>query len=279
LTSTDYACLFFVGLCVQARGRKTCLKRLNAPKHWMLDKMSGVFAPRPSTGPHKLRECLPVILILRNRLKYAVNAQEALSISMRKMVKVDGKVRTDPRYPTGLMDVVSIEKTGEIFRMVYDVKGRYALNPIDKAEAKFKLCKITEVYMGVNKTPMATTHDGRTLRYPDPMLKQGDTIKLDLETGKPTEIFKYAVGNIVLITSGANRGRVGVLQTIQPHPGSFEIISVKDSTGAVFATRRAAAFIIGNQNRPAISLPVGKGIKRSIIEEKADRDKRAANRK
>lgn len=28
---------------VQARGPKKHLKRLNAPKHWMLDKLTGVF--------------------------------------------------------------------------------------------------------------------------------------------------------------------------------------------------------------------------------------------
>jgi ribosomal protein S4E len=26
-------------------------------------------APKPSQGPHKTRECLPLLLILRNRLK------------------------------------------------------------------------------------------------------------------------------------------------------------------------------------------------------------------
>ena len=44
-----------------ARGPKRHLKRLNAPRHWMLDKLGGVWAPRPSTGPHKLRECLPIV--------------------------------------------------------------------------------------------------------------------------------------------------------------------------------------------------------------------------
>ncbi len=35
----------------------------------MLDKLGGLFAPKPSPGPHKQRECLPLLLILRNRLK------------------------------------------------------------------------------------------------------------------------------------------------------------------------------------------------------------------
>ncbi|KAF9350376.1 40S ribosomal protein S4, X isoform, partial [Mortierella sp. AD094] len=51
-----------------ARGPKKHLKRLNAPKHWMLDKLTGTYAPRPTAGPHKLRECLPLIILLRNRL-------------------------------------------------------------------------------------------------------------------------------------------------------------------------------------------------------------------
>lgn len=69
----------------------------------MLDKLGGVFAPRPSTGPHKLRESLPLLIFLRNRLKYALNGAEVTKIVMQRLIKVDGKVRTDPTYPAGFM--------------------------------------------------------------------------------------------------------------------------------------------------------------------------------
>jgi small subunit ribosomal protein S4e len=82
---------------------KKHLKRLNAPKHWMLDKLGGAFAPKPSSGPHKSRECLPLILILRNRLKYALTYREVIAILMQRHVLVDGKVRTDKTYPSGFM--------------------------------------------------------------------------------------------------------------------------------------------------------------------------------
>ena len=85
------------------RGPKKHLKRLNAPKHWMLDKLTGTWAPRPSAGPHKLRESLPLIIFLRNRLKYALTKQEVQSICAQRLVKVDGKVRTDVTYPAGFM--------------------------------------------------------------------------------------------------------------------------------------------------------------------------------
>ncbi len=77
-----------------ARGPRKHLKRLNAPKHWMLSKMDGIWAPRPSQGPHKLRESLPLLLILRNRLKYALTGKESKMICMEKHVAVDGKIRT-----------------------------------------------------------------------------------------------------------------------------------------------------------------------------------------
>lgn len=96
-----------------ARGPKRHLKRLNAPRHWMLDKLGGIWAPRPSTGPHKLRECLPLIILLRNRLKYALTYKEVKYILMQRSIKVDNKARTDSKYPAGFMDVVSIEKTNE----------------------------------------------------------------------------------------------------------------------------------------------------------------------
>lgn len=119
-----------------ARGPKKHLKRLNAPKHWMLDKLGGVWAPRPSTGPHKLRECLPLIILLRNRLKYALTGKEVKYILMQRLVKIDGKARTDSTYPAGFMDTISIEKTNEHFRLLYDVRRPPSPPPAQQGRAE-----------------------------------------------------------------------------------------------------------------------------------------------
>merc|ERR1711939_273995 len=91
------------------RGPKKHQKRLSAPSHWLLDKLSGAYAPKASPGPHKTRDCLPLIVFLRNRLKYALNGRETNAILMQRLIKVDGKVRTDVTYPAGFMDVISTE--------------------------------------------------------------------------------------------------------------------------------------------------------------------------
>ena len=104
----------------------------------MLDKLGGVFAPKPSPGPHKQRECLPLCLILRNRLKYALTYKEVTTILQQRLVKVDGKVRRDKCYPTGIMDVVTIDKTDDHFRIIYDQKGRFVVHSITALEAQVR---------------------------------------------------------------------------------------------------------------------------------------------
>jgi len=251
-----------------ARGPKKHLKRLNAPKHWMLDKLTGTWAPRPSSGPHKLRECLPLVVFLRNRLKYALTGKEVKSILMQRLVKVDGKVRTDSTYPAGLMDVISMEKTGEQFRLIYDVKGRFTIHRITADEAKYKLCKVKKVKVGAKGVPVIGTHDGRTIRYPDPLIKVNDTIKLDLETGKIQDFIKFDSGAMVFITGGRNMGRIGVITHREKHPGGFDIVHVKDARDHTFATRLSNVFVIGQGNKPWISLPKDRGVKLSIAEER-----------
>ena len=113
-----------------ARGIIKHLKRMYAPKQWMLDKLRGRWAPKPNAGPHKLRECLPLIVMLRQRLKYALTYREVKMIVMQRLIKVDGKVRSDMFYPAGFMDVVQIEKTKENFRLLYNTKGRFMLHKV-----------------------------------------------------------------------------------------------------------------------------------------------------
>jgi len=257
------------------RGPKKHLKRLNAPKHWMLDKLTGTYAPRPSPGPHKLRECLPLVIFLRNRLKYALNKREVNSILMQRLVKVDGKVRTDTTYPTGFMDVIAVEKTGENFRLVYDVKGRFTVHRITNEEAKYKLCKVKRVQVGAKGIPVLVTHDGRTIRYPDPLIKVNDTVKYDIDTGKISDFLKFEVGNIAMVTGGRNLGRVGIITHRERHHGGFDIVHVKDALDRQFATRMTNVFVIGKGDKSWISLPRGRGIKLTISEERDKRRERA----
>merc|ERR1712236_100860 len=211
----------------------------------------------------------------RNRLKYALTNSECTKITMQRLIRIDGKIRTDPNFPSGFMDVVSIEKTGEHFRILYDVKGRFIAHRITDEEAKYKLCKVKKVSVGPKGVPFLVTSDGRTLRYPDPLVKVNDSVLFDLEKSKMKDYIKFDSGNLCMITGGRNLGRVGLVMHRERHPGSFDIVHVKDAAGHTFATRLAYIFVIGKGMKPYVSLPKGNGIKLSIAEE---RDKRIAQK-
>merc|ERR1712039_474036 len=220
------------------RGPKKHLKTLAAPHHWMLPKTGGVFSFRPNAGPHKLRECLPLAIFIRNRLHYALTGNECQKIMQGRMIKVDGKVRTDMKYPAGFMDVISIEK---------------------------------------NNVPFLVTHDGRSIRYPNPDCKVGDTIELDLASNKISNWVKFDTGNMCQVIGGKNIGRIGTIQSRERHPGSFDIVNVKDASGHVFATRASNIFLLGKGNKALVSLPRDKGVRKTIAEERDARIQQRLN--
>eukprot|EP00300_Choanocystis_sp_HF-7_P028882 c34961_g1_i1.p1 GENE.c34961_g1_i1~~c34961_g1_i1.p1 ORF type:complete len:272 (+),score=13.08 c34961_g1_i1:42-857(+) len=256
------------------RGPKKHLKRLDAPHNWMLNKMAGKWAPKPSSGPHKLRECLPLTILLRNKLHYAISRKDVTAIVMGRQIKVDGKVRTDAAFPAGFMDVISIEKTNEYMRLLYDVKGRWISHRITKEESAYKLCKVKRVEVGKMGIPYLVTHDARTIRYPDPAIKVNDSVQIDLASGKITDFAKFEVGHMCTITGGANTGRTGVVTRVEYHDGNPTIVHIKDATNHIFATRLNNVFIIGkSSSKPMISIPKQRGIKLSILEERDRKNK------
>ncbi|GAA5888136.1 hypothetical protein JCM5296_005446 [Sporobolomyces johnsonii] len=249
------------------------MSRLAAPKSWMLDKLGGSYAPKPSPGPHKQRECLPLSIFIRNRLKYALTGREVTLVVKQRLIKIDNKVRTDETYPAGFQDVISIEKSGEHFRLLYDIKGRFAIHRISEEEATYKLLKVKKVQLGAKGVPFIVTHDGRTIRYPDPAIKVNDSVKFDLVENKIVDHYKFEQGNLCMLTGGRNQGRVGTIVHRERHLGGYDIVQVRDVLDREFSTRLSNVFVLGNGNKAAVSLPKGKGVKLSIAEERDQRRK------
>lgn len=102
------------------------------------------------------------------------------------------------------------------------------------------------------------------IRYPDPMIKVNDTVKIDLATGKITEFIQFDTGVIAMVTGGRNMGRVGVITHRERHDGGFNIVHIKDAVDNSFATRESNVFIIGKE-KPWVSLPKGKGVKVCLL--------------
>ena len=61
---------------------------------------------------------------------------------------------------------------------------------------QYKLCKVKKVLVGLKGVPSIVTSDGRTIRYPDPLIKVNDTVRINIATGKIEEFVKFDSGII-----------------------------------------------------------------------------------
>ena len=181
--------------------------------------------------------------------------------------KVDNKIRRDRKFPVGVMDVVTVAKTNESYRVLYDVKGRFTIVKLKDSEAKFKLLKVKKRAVGPNKIPYIVTHDSRTIRFPHPEIREGDTVKFNIEKNQIESWVKNQPGHLCYITGGNNIGRAGQIMHVERHLGGFDIVHIKDANGKTFATRKGNVFVIG-EKKSLITLPEGDGIYLNALEER-----------
>ncbi len=64
---------------------------------------------------------------------------------------------------------------------------------------QIKLCRVKHQKIGKKGIPYIVTHDGRTIRYPDPLVKVNDTVKVDVSENKildHAKVTQYCCHNI-----------------------------------------------------------------------------------
>ncbi|MCS7113290.1 MAG: 30S ribosomal protein S4e [Nitrososphaerota archaeon] len=239
------------------------LKRFAAPSVWPIPRKTAIWTVKPSPGPHPADYSIPLAIILRDMLGYANNMREVRFIINGRMVLVDGVARRDPGFPVGVMDVISIPKTEEHYRILPDRSGRLILHRVSDVEARFKLCKIIGKTMLKRGRLQLNLHDGRNVlvKIADPMhpvedvYHTHDALQLSIPENVLMSHIPLKEGTLCLIVRGRNIGRIGYL--VENIPGSLASdpkAVLEDDRGERFETVLEYIFPIGI-GKPLISLP------------------------
>lgn len=203
------------------------------------------------TGPHSQQESIPLILVLRDILEYADDAREAKFIVNKEEILVDKKVRKDPNYGVGLMDVIEIPPAKKYFRVLPGKNGM-KLKEIKKKEAQFKLCKVRDKkYLGKDHMQL-NLHDGSNLRVKE---KEGkkintkDTLQLKLPERGIEKKIEFKEGNTAMIVKGRHSGEVEKIKKIMKGSHTHKsLIKLKE-----IQTLSDYIFVIGKK-KPLISV-------------------------
>lgn len=245
------------------KGGSTGLKSKPAPRFWPIHRKENVWVVKPSSGPHSVKSCLPLALVLRDVLGFAKTRKEAKIIVSNGKVHVDGKARRKDNFPIGSMDVISIPDANKFFRVLPSEKG-LLLSPIVKEETNFKLCRIENKKVLKNGHVQLNFHDGLNflVKIADPrnpqedVYKTLDTVKISLPERQILEHIKMKENDFAIITSGKNIGKYGKIIEIERAEGKKHrnsLVTVEDEKGNRYQTILDFVFAIG-ETKPLISL-------------------------
>lgn len=253
------------------KGPRKGLKRTKAPKLWKIARKEKKWTINPVCGPHN-KEALPLAFILRDFLRYAHTLREVKYILNERKVLVNGAVRTDYRFPVGLMDVVEIPSTKQYFRILPNRKGQLTLHPIPPEEARIRPLKIMEKHLVHSGAFQLRFHDGSTLQVSPVnrgkkgaggkgnMLETGEkkeekasqfkrlgTVLYNVTSADIMDYFSFEKNNYAMITRGRNVSRAGTITSIKEDMVEIE-------AGEKVRTLKENVFVIGKRES-IISLP------------------------
>lgn len=232
------------------KGQRKGLKRSKAPKEWKLARKEKKWTINLHPGPHN-KEAIPLAFIVRDYLGHAHTLREAKRILNERKVKINGRVRTDFRFPVGILDVVEITPIQKCYRVLPDEKGIATLIPIEGEETHIRPLKILKKqYVKEGKTQLGF-HDGTTTiadTQARAYIPQG-TVLYDFESHATLDYFPLKKGNYAMIMGGSNVSRSGTITSITDAMVEIE----GEANQEVFRTLKKNIFVLGTKES-AISL-------------------------
>ena len=230
---------------------KKHLKRLSAPRSWSTPRKTDFWIVRPSPGPHAIGESVPLGSILRDMLKLCDSAREARHILNNRGVLIDGRVVTDPKFPVGLMDVLTLHETKAHYRMLVDTRGRMSLVGIEAGDATWKLCRVEDKTTVRGGKTQVNLHDGRNVVLAKDAYKTGTTLKIHVPGQKVVEHYELGRGAPVLVTAGKHVGQIAHVSEVQrTRNPRANIVTFTEG----FSTDIGKVFVVGTEG-PAIKTP------------------------
>ena len=191
------------------------LKRTMSPNFWKIERKTKRFVTKPSSGPHPSNLSIPITVLIRDILKLTKTYSETKIIIEADQIKIDGRIRKDPNYPVGLMDVVEITKTDSVYRLV---PSKTLLTPIiiPAKEKNTKLCKVINKKSIDKDNFQYSLHDGRTLNTNSSTnVPVGSTFKIELPSQKLEKIIELTTNSLVVLIGGQNKGLIGTVKEIK----------------------------------------------------------------
>lgn len=193
---------------------KKHLFALNAPVNWPINRKEQKWVIRPNPGPHPLKRCLPLGLLVIKLLNYAKTARESRIILRNGEILINNQVRKNPKFPVGVMDIIEIKNKNEYFRLFINPKNKYELIRLNKKEINLKMGKIINKKTLKGGLMQLNLYDGRNLLVNKDVYHTGDSLLINLGSNEIISHLKLENGAYVYLIGGKYTGNIGKIESI-----------------------------------------------------------------
>ncbi len=225
---------------------KDHMKRITTPKTWPVARKEIEFVTRPNPGGRTIDETISLDTVMKELLGLTSTTRNVKNIINNQKVLVNGKEVEEEKHPVGLLQVLSIPKTEENYRLVLNKKKLSAI-PIPKKEKNLELVKVRDkTTLKGGRTQLNTT-SGRNIVVKKDTYKTGDTVVFDFKKGSIKKNLPFKKGMTALVLHGKHGGKIGKIKKIKE-----ELVEIK-SEKTVFESEKTNVFVVGKK-KPMIKL-------------------------
>lgn len=210
-------------------------KRLPSPKHYPIQRKQNTYVSTIK-GSRSSENAVPTVLVLRDILEYAETEKEAKEIVRNGDLLRNGEAVRDIKEGIGVLDVIEIPETEEVYRVIR--KGKYlefiAVEDSEKSAGKV-VGKSVE-----GDDYVYRLHNGENYRTKDEF-STGSTLVFN----GGVEEFELEEGAQVLVIDGKHAGETAELTEINERGMNSNVGTVKEN-GDEFETQLENLVAIGD---------------------------------
>ncbi|MCL4452867.1 30S ribosomal protein S4e [Ferroplasma sp.] len=217
-------------------------KIMMASRKLKIPRKTNFWSVTPTPATHKKQDSIPMLIVLRDYLKLGDKEREITRILNNNLVRVDGKIVKDRRFPVGFMDVLTIEGMDDDYIIMYDLKGKLVARRNPQENKGVKLFKVVRKTVAGNNKIQLGMHDGKTITTERKDIHTSDVLLMKVPDLEIVDVLKLADGDKVFITGGSHVGELASIKSIEVKQSSVKnMVHLNEG----FSTIKDYIFVVG----------------------------------
>ncbi len=168
------------------------------------------------------RDAVPIVIALRDMLKFATTAREVREMIKQKLLKINGRTVIDLHESIQLFNLLEADKQ---YKLTLAPQGKFVFKELKKPEDR--LAKIVGKRLVTKGKIQLNLHDGTNVLTSDKSISVGGSVYLD-EKNRVKSYVPLEKGRDVFVISGKHQGKIGKITNVDN--GEVTIQSLEATT-------------------------------------------------